>query len=683
VVEASAGSAEEPVMTGPALFAATGLLLAAAVQFGVTTGRTGLAALAGGLAVAALFHRRRFRIGSAGEVLVLLALGIGGMGLHGVDPNAVGQASAPLRSSMFIFAFAGLGAAALRLHLDRPEGGLAATVAAAGVVFLACGTVRTGSWLPRLFAIYLLLSLVALALEAWQRGDAPAPWRLRGRHAWVSALLLVSIPVAMWGWANTGPGLIRSGASYMLDRLGQTEAVGFHDGPISLHALDGLLDSDEVVLRIDGPTPTHLRGNVYVHYTHGRWKPPPRDASADAPALGRAMRQGSRSSSSSSSSSSSVSNRVSSIEYVGREGRRFFLPLGARPHALEPDGASIDEWHIVRSLDGAPERAQISWPPARAEMLAPPGEEDLRVPDELREPLASAAVQLGGSPGDSPAEWARDLASGLASTFEYSISFRDAFASAQRARPRVDPVLLFLEDVREGHCEYFASSLTLMLRTHGIPARMVTGYRVAEYNPIGGYAIVRERHAHAWVEAHLPGEGWVTLDGTPMALAMNTGLIETSRLAAVFDWLSREIRRHGSSLLLVLLVVGLASVQIVRLVRGRRLEGRAQAPGRRQVSLSLRRLLEKLEGEGFDRDTAESLESLARRLRNGSAVDSDGARADETIAWLEAADLLDRYAAHRYGDLGDWGSLVSDLAAWPAQERGDGPGSSPQFRHGT
>ena len=232
-------------------------------------------------------------------------------------------------------------------------------------------------------------------------------------------------------------------------------------------------------------------------------------------------------------------------------------------------------------------------------------------------------------------------------------------------------MLLFLQDVREGHCEYYASALALMLRSGGVPTRMVTGYRVAERNPIGGYAIVRERHAHAWVEAFLPGEGWVTLDGTPMASAASPGLSETPRLAAVIDWLLREAKRRGRQLLLVGLVVGLGTVQVVRLWRGRRANASSARKSERRVSLALRRLLEKLAGEGFDLEASESLESLARRLRGDSAMTPSDAAVPpsvpvvETLALLDAADLLDRYAAHRYGDLGDWDSLALDLAAWP------------------
>ena len=54
-----------------------------------------------------------------------------------------------------------------------------------------------------------------------------------------------------------------------------------------------------------------------------------------------------------------------------------------------------------------------------------------------------------------------------------------------------------------------------MLRTLGIPARLINGFRLGEYNEWGDYFIVRQSDAHSWVEAYLPGSGWVDFDPTP------------------------------------------------------------------------------------------------------------------------------------------------------------------------
>ena len=79
-----------------------------------------------------------------------------------------------------------------------------------------------------------------------------------------------------------------------------------------------------------------------------------------------------------------------------------------------------------------------------------------------------------------------------------------------------DPMTEFLIRQRMGHCEFYASAVAAMTRSIGMQARVVTGYRVSEYNRIGGYYVVRHSHAHAWAEVNLgPELGWQTVDATP------------------------------------------------------------------------------------------------------------------------------------------------------------------------
>ncbi|MCC5875221.1 MAG: DUF3488 domain-containing protein [Candidatus Sumerlaeia bacterium] len=83
---------------------------------------------------------------------------------------------------------------------------------------------------------------------------------------------------------------------------------------------------------------------------------------------------------------------------------------------------------------------------------------------------------------------------------------------------RADHLAHFLTTAREGHCEYFATAMALMLRVKGIPSRVVNGYATDEWvNTGGGYYLVRQEHAHSWVEAWFPSAGWITFDPTPSA----------------------------------------------------------------------------------------------------------------------------------------------------------------------
>ncbi|MFN0087992.1 MAG: DUF3488 and DUF4129 domain-containing transglutaminase family protein [Blastocatellia bacterium] len=80
-----------------------------------------------------------------------------------------------------------------------------------------------------------------------------------------------------------------------------------------------------------------------------------------------------------------------------------------------------------------------------------------------------------------------------------------------------DPVADFLFNVKEGHCEYFASAMVLMLRARRVPARLVNGFQTGEYNRAADIYTVRQSDAHSWVEVFFPKSGWVTFDPTPAA----------------------------------------------------------------------------------------------------------------------------------------------------------------------
>src|SRR5690349_14859006 len=81
-----------------------------------------------------------------------------------------------------------------------------------------------------------------------------------------------------------------------------------------------------------------------------------------------------------------------------------------------------------------------------------------------------------------------------------------------------DPLADFLFNVRTGHCEYFATAMAVLLRTHGIAARVVNGFLPGEYNEAAGAYTVRQSDAHSWVEVYFPeSQAWVTFDPTPSA----------------------------------------------------------------------------------------------------------------------------------------------------------------------
>ena len=79
-----------------------------------------------------------------------------------------------------------------------------------------------------------------------------------------------------------------------------------------------------------------------------------------------------------------------------------------------------------------------------------------------------------------------------------------------------EPVADFLFNIREGHCEYFATSLAVMLRSQGIAARVVNGFQTGDYNDAADAFIVSQRQAHSWVEVYFPESNhWAMFDPTP------------------------------------------------------------------------------------------------------------------------------------------------------------------------
>ncbi len=128
----------------------------------------------------------------------------------------------------------------------------------------------------------------------------------------------------------------------------------------------------------------------------------------------------------------------------------------------------------------------------------------LQLPKNLAPRLRSLALQITAGLS-RPQDKARALERYLQTQYSYSTQLQP-LSEAERSRHQ-DPVAAFLFERKRGHCEYFASALSLLLRAVGIPSRSVNGYLGGEWNEFGGYLVVRQQHAHSWVEAFLPLSG--------------------------------------------------------------------------------------------------------------------------------------------------------------------------------
>ena len=127
----------------------------------------------------------------------------------------------------------------------------------------------------------------------------------------------------------------------------------------------------------------------------------------------------------------------------------------------------------------------------------------------------------------------------------------------------VDPIEDFLHRTKAGHCEHFAASMAVLLRCLDVPARVVTGFSGGEWNEYGEFYVIRQRNAHAWVEARVPsvsdrvaiapefGNDWATFDPTPPVITAPTlehGWVAgfSGRLAYLRLWWNNNVVNFSS-----------------------------------------------------------------------------------------------------------------------------------------
>ena len=164
----------------------------------------------------------------------------------------------------------------------------------------------------------------------------------------------------------------------------------------------------------------------------------------------------------------------------------------------------------------------------------------LQMPEDHGAPLKALALEVVGSESD-PWVRARLLERWLRSdAFVYSL--------APKALDPKQPILDFIQRVRQGHCECYATSLVLMLRALGHPARYARGFWGGDRSSEARNSILfRLTHYHAWAEIYLEGAGWIPLNPTPpdrRAIDQDTHSVEAGR-AHRGDWLSLQADRFG------------------------------------------------------------------------------------------------------------------------------------------
>jgi hypothetical protein len=207
-------------------------------------------------------------------------------------------------------------------------------------------------------------------------------------------------------------------------------------------------------------------------------------------------------------------------------------PIGADAVFVAPRALRIEIGAAAVALDDM-ESVVLPAPSSRLqysvesqlELTPPPGLRARAWPVEETPPELARFLQLPPEP-ERVRALAREVTAGSRSPYEaalrlnqYLSSERFTYTLVLKRETSLDPLEEFLFVRRSGNCEYFAASLAVLLRSVGVPARVVGGFQRGEWNPYGRYFMVRMRDAHSWVEAYFDGAGWVTLDPSPRAAA--------------------------------------------------------------------------------------------------------------------------------------------------------------------
>lgn len=570
-----------------------------------------------------------FTLGPNAQWLTLAAGGALGGVLAGLLVPAAAHAQS-LSGAWCVGASAAVMAALVRVTFVRPEGG--ARLAFGLIVFalLMVGQVRAHGYFLPMVALALCAGLAAM-----RAADPGRPrWRVLGARTLATGAAIAASAVAFtlaMGWGL--PRLHALAMAKFLQAYGETAVSGLDDA-LELGALTSLLQSEEIVLRVHGRGVDRLRGAAYDRYDRGRWRSDRGSArSIVRVSVGPPRRPG-----------------AVMVERVGGVRGWVMIPLGASALATEEGVVRVDPLGVVRSIPGDPAMRVWFRPGVRTDLApAPPGPADLSLPAPLRPRLSQLAAGFSAGAATPFARIER-IAYALRTRYRYSLRFART--------PGRDPVLDFLDRHPQGHCEFFASALALLGRAAGVPTRVVGGYRVAERNPIGDYFVVREKNAHAWVEAWDEGRGWVTLDATPSGeVPQNLGH-ESRWWAALADglavkagqakeWFEHRTTEQRLGAALGLLVSWLAW----RTWRGRGRSVAVRAAEAQEGPLPCWEALSAaLSARGMARASDETLEMYAARVEVTDLLEPE--------LRAEAAGAVRAYAAARYGGEGDAAAMV-------------------------
>jgi protein-glutamine gamma-glutamyltransferase len=396
------------------------------------------------------------------------------------------------------------------------------------VAILGSASSTTDLWYVPVFLVYLLSAVWTLLLlqltKAQEGGTAaspapmqPASIRLTPRLFWLANGLGLAVFAVTVGIFFMIP---RVSAGFLQGRGGETlRTSGFSD-TVNLGSIGPIKRDPSVVMRVELEDPAphsdrlYLRGVAYDRYDGSAWTNQftHRRQLAETSPMTFTVRQYPARAAVRSGAAIRQNILLESLDTTVLFAAPFPETVTGPFPTVQSDTAgalylpftssSRMEYSVVsrmgRSVPQDPEPQAVPY----AESFV---HHYLQVPDQS-ERVATLAQEITLN-RSTRYEKAAAIERYLSQNYKYSL---DVPTTAQ-----AQPLDEFLFTRKSGYCEHYATAMVVMLRTIGIPARLVTGFLATEWNEYGNYFLVRQQDAHAWVEVHFPQSGWISMDPTP------------------------------------------------------------------------------------------------------------------------------------------------------------------------
>ncbi len=406
------------------------------------------------------------------------------------------------------------------------------------LMLLASAVLTVDSVFILFFAGFMLVAVATFILMEMRRSGLAAHFQARHsddlhEHRHLAFSLARMTPVLVL--------LILAGAAamfFLLPRMsagylggysfGTDLSTGFSDR-VQLGRIGQIQQSNAVVMHIqiagdqDGKYALSWRGVALANFDGKNWSNPREqyvlepepDGSFAVPLLGRGVAEAL------SAGGQTTPGKLPHLIHY----RVVMEPIGTNVFFLAPWARRV--WGMYRTLQmdagGAvsdlDSQRSVSLYEAESD-ISRPAPEQLRAAGDELPPFAQIYLQLPALDPRIP-RLAAQITSSASNRYDKAVAVerymktRYGYTLQLLRTPVADPLANFLFERKQGHCEYFASSMAVMLRTLHIPARVVNGFRSDEFNDVTGNYVVRAKDAHSWVEAYFPGYGWVTFDPTP------------------------------------------------------------------------------------------------------------------------------------------------------------------------